>query len=73
LKLIFWCGRFLRDLVLGVVGLAVFMLLMTAVYVVHQGNINYAVEMLWQELQQGHSQLPVIALTVSRSLPKTRA
>jgi hypothetical protein len=51
LKLIFWCGRFLRDLVLGVVGLAVFMLLMTAVYVVHQGNINYAVEMLWQELQ----------------------
>jgi hypothetical protein len=29
----------------------VFMLLMTAVYVVHQGNINYAVEMLWQELQ----------------------
>lgn len=32
--------------------MALFMVLMTLVYVLHQDNINYAVEMLWQELQK---------------------
>jgi hypothetical protein len=50
LNLVCWLGRFVRDLVLGVIGLALFAFLLAGVYIVHQGNIEYLVETLWADL-----------------------
>lgn len=51
----------MRDVVLGVFAVAFFILLMTAVYVVHHDNLEYLVRSIWAELHRaGVTRCPIV-------------
>ena len=60
MRLLAWCGRFIRDVVLGALAIAFFILLMTAAYVIHHDGIDYLVKGVWAELHRsGVTRCPI--------------